>query len=90
MDGKYLLDTNIVIALLRGETLVVKFLSKLKNSFVPSVVVGELYYGARRSSQKSDNLKIIDEFVTENIVLSCNLETAELYGLIKSELHSKR
>ena len=42
MDGKYLLDTNIVIALFAADTGVVEKLEIAEEVFVPSVVIGEL------------------------------------------------
>ena len=50
MNGKYLLDTNIVIAILAGETNVLERLVESDEVFVPVVVLGELYYGARKSA----------------------------------------
>jgi len=46
MSGKYLLDTNIVIALFQGEQPILDKIAQLKSVFTPSIVVGELYFGA--------------------------------------------
>jgi len=51
MNGKFLLDTNIIIALFIGDASVQKNLAEAGKVFIPAVVLGELYYGARKSGQ---------------------------------------
>jgi tRNA(fMet)-specific endonuclease VapC len=46
MNGSYLLDTNIVIALFAKDANVLQKLSVTSQIFIPSIVLGELYYGA--------------------------------------------
>ncbi len=50
MSGKYLLDTNIVISLFAEEKSVLDSLNKAEEVFVPSIVIGELNFGARKST----------------------------------------
>lgn len=54
--GRLLLDTNIVIALFAGEVAVQQRLTESGEVFVPSIVLGELYYGARKSTRVTENL----------------------------------
>ena len=89
MNGRYLLDTNIVIAIFADETVVRQKLAEAGEVFVPSVVLGELYYGARKSARVSSNVTRVDEFAANNIVLVCDVETARQYGQIKDELRAK-
>lgn len=89
MAGKYLLDTNILIALFADEASVTRNVIDASEVFLPSIAVGELYYGARKSNRRHDNLARIDGFVTQNIVLGCDLETARHYGEIKDQLRIK-
>jgi len=89
MNGRYLLDTNIVIALFADESAVTDRLREAEEIFVPSIVLGELYYGARRSSHVKENVARIDDFATGNIVLGCDTETARQYGEIKNGLRRK-
>ena len=49
MNGRYLLDTNIVIALFAQEELIQEHLHQAVEIFLSSIVLGELYYGAERS-----------------------------------------
>ena len=76
MSGKCLLDTNIVIALFADETGVKENLVKTDEVFVSSIVIGELYYGARKSTRSKENVSRIDKFAESNIVLACDTETA--------------
>lgn len=47
---------------------------------VPSVVLGELYYGAYRSDRLEENLKVIEDFANSNKILDCNMMTAKSTG----------
>ncbi|MCU0526885.1 MAG: PIN domain-containing protein [Elainella sp. Prado103] len=49
MSGRFLLDTNIVIALFADEAIVKENLAQAGEVFIPSIVIGELCYGARKS-----------------------------------------
>ncbi len=86
MNGKFLLDTNILIAVLGGEQTVLKKLTEDSEFFVPSITVGELYYGAHCSQQVATNLQRLDDLLGNVAVLSCDENTAKAYGRIKSDL----
>jgi len=89
VGGRYLLDTNIVIALFADEAAIRKALVAAEEVFVPSVVVGELYYGAWKSERQQENVARIDEFAADSVVLGCDTETARQYGQIKSALRTQ-
>ncbi len=89
MAGRFLLDTNIVIALFASEPDVLARLQNAQQVFVPSVVIGELHYGARKSSRVQENLARIDQFATSVLVLSLEIDTARSYGDIKDRLRQK-
>ena len=80
MDGRFLLDTNIVIALFSEETSIKESLLNSDQVFVPSIVLGELYYGAYKSSRVEENILRIDEFAANNTILVPNTVTALEYG----------
>ena len=86
MSGKCLLDTNMVIALFANETAVKENLAKVEEVFIPSVVIGELFYGAHKSARAKENIARIDSFASASIVLGCDTETARIYGEIKYEI----
>jgi tRNA(fMet)-specific endonuclease VapC len=91
MDGTFLLDTNIVIAYFNEESSIRERLTT--NSGItflaPSIVMGELYFGAYKSVRKADNLAQIEDFLTISRVLECDNTTAQQYGQIKQLLETK-
>jgi len=89
MSGRYLLDSNIIIALFADEMAIKDSLAKAEEVFVPSIAIGELYFGARKSVRTRDNLARIDEFAANNVVLGCDTDTARRYGEIKAGLRLK-
>jgi tRNA(fMet)-specific endonuclease VapC len=89
MSGRYLLDTNIVVALFAGDSTLLDRAKEADEVFVPCFVIGELYYGARRSIRVEDNVARIDEFAANNVVLACDVESARLYGEVKGKLRQK-
>jgi tRNA(fMet)-specific endonuclease VapC len=56
---------------------------------VPSIAIGELYYGAYKSARVEANRTRIDKFVSTYAVLACDAVTAVLYGQIKNRLRQK-
>jgi len=89
MSGKYLLDTNIVIALLSSDAGVLKRIEDADEYFVSATVLGEIFYGARYSFNSSKNLDRLEEFVSDVGFLSCDISTARYYGQIKAFLRQK-
>ncbi len=89
MNGSYLLDTNIVIALFADEIEVKNSLAKANEVFISSITVGELYYGAKKSARSTENLERIKNFVASITVLGCDLKTAYCYGEVKNKLRFK-
>ena len=89
MSGRYLLDTNVVIAIFASDRQVHQRLREASEVFVSSVVLGELYYGARKSSHIESNLKKVEEFAAANAILDCDSTTAGHYGRVKNELRDK-
>jgi tRNA(fMet)-specific endonuclease VapC len=86
MGGSYLLDTNVIIALFAGDTDVQGHLATADEVFVPSIAIGELCFGALKSGRPVQNLARIDEFAANNVVLSCDTQTAHRYGEVKAAL----
>ena len=56
---------------------------------MPTVVLGEFYYGAHKSGRIQTNIASINEFAASCSVLTCNTETSQLYGEIKNGLRLK-
>jgi tRNA(fMet)-specific endonuclease VapC len=89
MSGRFLLDTNIVIAIFAKEAVLQARLASATEVFIPSIVLGELYYGAHKSVHTAENVTKIDEFAASNSILVCDTKTAQEYGQIKNRLRAK-
>ena len=89
MSGSVLLDTNIIIALFARDERVLESLANTGSVFVPSIVVGELFFGAYRSAHARNNVDRVQEFATASSVLDCDTGTAREYGRVKNQLREK-
>jgi tRNA(fMet)-specific endonuclease VapC len=89
VSGTFLLDTNAAIARIGNDPLLVKLLADTDEVFVPSIVLGELYYGAERSGRVQENLAQVEAFAAGRVVLVCDTATARLYGRIAQQLRRK-
>lgn len=89
MNGNFLLDTNIVIALFDSDEAIIANIKIANQIILPSVVIGELYYGAFNSSKKLENIEKINQFRMDANVINCDSLTGFYYGKIKSELKVK-
>ncbi len=89
MNGKHLLDTNIIVALFKNDENVRNQIAASPEVFVPAIAIGELYYGAKHSAHVEKNMNQVREFAENAIVLVCDIATAEHYGQIKNELKTK-
>ncbi len=86
MSGEFLLDTNIVIALTVRDSAVMERLQADVTVFLPSIVLGELFFGAYRSGRVEKNLEQVADLAASNTVLACDGATARYYGRIKNQL----
>ncbi len=86
MNGKYLLDANIIIGLFNDEQVIVSKLQSTGEIFLPCIVLGELCYGALNSKHQAANLRRIEEFASGVTILDCNEKTAREYGALKMQL----
>lgn len=88
MSGNFLLDTNILIAFFKQDPNVLKEISR-SSIYVPSLVIGELWFGSEKSSKKKNNQKQILALIEEVTILPVTTETAKHYGLVKNGLKQK-
>jgi tRNA(fMet)-specific endonuclease VapC len=89
VNGRFLLDTNIIIALFAKDPKIHDRMANAEEIFVSCIAIGEMYFGAYKSLKIQENISRIDEFVLKNTVLSCNTETSKIYGNIKNRLKDK-
>ena len=88
---KYLLDTNIVIYVMKRKPLeVLKVFNKNANRMaISTITLAELMYGAEKSQQVESNLNNIEDFVSHLEVLPYDINATQHYGQIKAFLESK-
>ena len=86
MSGKYLLDTSIIVELFANDRAVHKRLLKAESVFIPSIAVGELYYGANKSARRQENMDQVKQLVSISIILNCDPDTGYWYGTVKNQL----
>ena len=88
---KYLLDTNIVIYVLkrrRKEVLEI-FNRNASRMAISSITLSELIYGAEKSPNMDKNLEAIEEFVSHLDVLPYDAKASQHYGQIKAALEKR-
>jgi tRNA(fMet)-specific endonuclease VapC len=88
---KYLLDTNIVIYVLKRRPVEVLeiFNTNASRMAISSITLSELIYGAEKSINIDKNLEAIEEFISHLEVLSYDAKASQHYGQIKAALEKK-
>ena len=89
MSGSFLLDTNITIAFLEGESSIVDRVMQAERVLLSSTIVGELYYGAFKSGRVESNVERVEVLIGRIPVLGCDRNTSKVYGQIKNQLRKK-
>jgi tRNA(fMet)-specific endonuclease VapC len=84
----YMLDTNVCIYVMtkRSLYLLEKFNSLAEQLCISSITLGELHYGAEKSTRRVDNLTAIEHFVARLEVLAFEAKAAAHYGQLRAEL----
>ena len=87
---KYMLDTNIVIYVLKRRPIQVLdiFNQNINRMAISSITLSELIYGAEKSQNISKNLEAIEDFISHMEVLSYDQKTSQAYGQIKAKLEN--
>ena len=88
---KYLLDTNIVIYVLKRRPIeALEAFNKNANRIaISSITLSELIYGAEKSANVDKNLEAVEDFVSHLDVLSYDAKASQQYGQIKSGLEKR-
>ncbi|TWB57649.1 tRNA(fMet)-specific endonuclease VapC [Rhizobium sp. ERR 922] len=84
----YMLDTNICIYVMKTYPPAVreKFNALAEQLCISSITLGELYYGAEKSTRRVENLTAVEHFVARLEVLSFGDKAAAHYGQVRAEL----
>ncbi|MDD5675002.1 MAG: type II toxin-antitoxin system VapC family toxin [Chitinivibrionales bacterium] len=88
MPGRICLDTNIAIDILNGDLKLLKLVDDYEAIVLPIVVIGELRYGAYRSSKQSENLEKIDALAKHCEIVDVGPSVATIYGSLRALLMS--
>lgn len=85
---RYLLDTNIVIYVLKRRPLEVLsiFNANAGRMAISSITLAELLHGAEKSAHVSQNLDAIEDFCSRIDVLPYGIKAAQHYGAIRAAL----
>jgi tRNA(fMet)-specific endonuclease VapC len=85
---RYLLDTNIVIYVLKRRPVEVlsTFNANASRMAISSITLAELLHGAETSSRVSENLAAIEDFCSRLQVLPYGPKAAQHYGVIRAAL----
>jgi len=88
---RYLLDTNIVIYVLKKRPIEVlsTFNAHATRMAISSITVGELLHSAEKSSRVSENLGVIEDFCSRIDVLAYGINAARHYGAIRAALEKR-
>lgn len=87
--NNFLLDTNIVIEVFDGNKDIADKINKLSEFYISSIVLGELYIGINRVTNKAKHLKKLHDFLQLCTVLNVDSTTAIHYGEIIAALYKK-
>ena len=92
MKPRYMLDTNICIYIAKRQPPEAKArFERLKPGqlVMSAITYGELYFGARKSSQRAKALTQLEELVQDIFVESLDSTVARAYGEIRATLEEQ-
>jgi len=82
-----LLDTDICIEILRKNEKVISSREKYNDDIgISFISVGELYYGAERSSKPEKNMRLIEEFLITINIIHSDIAIMIKFGELKAYL----
>jgi tRNA(fMet)-specific endonuclease VapC len=85
---KYLLDTNIVIYVIKRRPIEVMgiFNENAGRMAISAITLSELFHGAEKSAKVAQNLAVVEEFASLLDVLPYSAKASQHYGAIRSAL----
>lgn len=88
---KYMLDTNIVIYVIkrRPPEMLETFNRHASQMCISAVTLAELLHGAEKSERKEHNLAQVDDFSSRLTVMDYHTKAAAHYGDIRADLERK-
>ena len=89
MNGKFIIDANVVIDYLRCKNNLLSQLMENEAVSISVIVIGELLFGAENSSQIKKHLSQVEELLSKVNIIGVDYETAVIYGKIRADLRKK-
>lgn len=88
---RYLLDTNIVIYVIKRRPieLLQTFNENTGRTAISAITLSELYHGAEKSSRINENLRVIEDFCSRLEVLPYTAKASQHYGSIRAALERR-
>ena len=88
---KYMLDTNIVIYVIKRRPIKVLdiFNRHVGQMCISSITLAELLHGAEKSARIEHNLAVVEDFVSRLSVMEYDTKAASQYGDIRANLERK-
>ncbi len=90
---KVVLDTDILVGLLRDVKDIVRFVKRLEEEGIPLATtiinIFELFYGAYKSKKREKNLKEVKDLADNMEVLYLDIKSSKIAGEILAMLESK-
>ncbi len=85
---KYMLDTNIVIYVLKRKPLdlLQTFNQHAGQMSISSITLAELFHGAEKSSRPEHNLRVVEDLISRLEILEYGMKAAAHYGGIRANL----
>ena len=85
---KYLLDTNIVIYVIKRRPIEVMgvFNENAGRMAISAITLSELFHGAEKSAKVAQNLAVVEEFASMLEVLPYTAKASQHYGAIRRVL----
>ncbi len=87
---EYLLDTNICIYYFKGQFELKRRIEQIgfQNFAISEITLAELIFGAEKSQNKVQNLKVVEDF-SERITILPIFDSIKIYGKEKARLKQK-
>lgn len=85
---KYMLDTNIVIYVIKRRPIEVMgvFNENAGRMAISAITLSELFHGAEKSAKVAQNLAVVEEFASLLEVLPYSAKASQHYGAIRAAL----
>lgn len=87
--NSYLLNTNIISALFKGEQAIAAKIDEAASVYIPVIAVGELHFGAELVNDSSKYIDDIESLTASYTIFFIDSDTCRKYGAIKAALRKK-